>query len=292
MAGTLSSFTSMSTDPMTLLAIFHYDFMIRAFIAGIITATIAPMIGVFLVTRRYSFMADTLAHVSLAGVAVGFLTGIQPILTAMIASALTALSVEHLRSNRKVLGESALALFLSGGLALAAVLLSAAQGLNVNLGSVLFGSIATVNHSDLLIISLLGALVIFTVIFLYKELVSISFDEELAATSGLPVVFINRIFVVLAAVTVSLSMRIVGVLLIGALMVIPVIAAMQFEQSFKRTMIIAVGISLFSTITGLYASYYLGYASGGTIVLIAITIFLLSSLWKTMKTAGGHICIS
>ncbi len=277
---------------MTLLTIFHYDFMIRAFTAGIITAVIAPMIGVFLVTRRYSFMADTLAHVSLAGVAVGYLTGLQPIITAMIASALTALSVEHLRHNRKVLGESALALFLSGGLALAAVLLSAAQGLNVNLSSVLFGSIATVNRSDLLIISLLGALVIFIVIFLYRELAAISFDEELAATSGLPVQVINRIFVVLAAVTVSLSMRIVGVLLIGALMVIPVIAAMQFERSFRRTMVIAVGISLFSTVTGLYASYYLGYASGGTIVLIAIAIFLLSGLWKKLKTKNRLIALN
>lgn len=277
---------------MTLLTIFHYDFMIRAFTAGIITAVIAPMIGVFLVTRRYSFMADTLAHVSLAGVAVGYLTGLQPIITAMIASALTALSVEHLRHNRKVLGESALALFLSGGLALAAVLLSAAQGLNVNLSSVLFGSIATVNRSDLLIISLLGALVIFIVIFLYRELAAISFDEELAATSGLPVQVINRIFVVLAAVTVSLSMRIVGVLLIGALMVIPVIAAMQFERSFRRTMVIAVGISLFSTVTGLYASYYLGYASGGTIVLIAIAIFLLSGLWRKLKTKNRLIALN
>jgi len=269
---------------MDLFSIFQYDFMIRAFAAGIITAIIAPMIGVFLVTRRYSFMADTLAHVSLAGVAIGTLTGLQPILTAMVASALTALSVEQLRSRRKVLGESALAIFLSGGLALAAVLLSAANGLNVNLSSVLFGSIATVNGSDLLIISVLGALVLGTILFLYKELVSISFDEELAATSGLRVQLINRIFVVLAAVTVSLSMRIVGILLIGALMVIPVIAAMQLEKSFRSTLIIAICLSVFSTVAGLYTSYYLGLSSGGTIVLFAIAAFLLASLFRTIKS--------
>ncbi len=271
---------------MEFLSIFHYDFMIRAFAAGIITAVIAPMIGIFLVTRRYSFMADTLAHVSLAGVAVGFLTGLQPIVTAMIASVLTALSVEQLRSNRKVLGESALALFLSGGLALAAVLLSASNGLNVNLNSVLFGSIATVNQTDIIIIGSLGILVLFVILFLYKELVSISFDEELAATGGLSIHIINRIFVVLAAVTVSLSLRIVGILLIGALMIIPVIAAMQFETSFRKTLIIAVGISLFSVISGLYTAYYLALSSGGTIVLIAIGFFLLSAVCKRLRTGS------
>lgn len=268
---------------MALLSIFQYDFMIRAFTAGIITAVIAPTIGIFLVTRRYSFMADTLAHVSLAGVAIGYLTGLQPIMTAMVASALTALSVEHLRSKQKILGESALALFLSGGLALAAVLLSAAQGLNINLSNVLFGSIATVNSTDITIIAILGAFVLFTIILLYKELVSISFDEELAATGGVSVALINRIFVVLAAITVSLSMRIVGILLIGALMVIPVIGAMQYEKGFRTTLFLSVGISVFSMLSGLYLSYYLGYSSGGTIVLIAIAIFLLSTLLKKIR---------
>ncbi len=272
---------------MTLLTVFQYDFMIRAFAAGIVTAVIAPMIGIFLVARRYSFMADTLSHVSLAGVTIGFISGIQPIMTAMIASVLTALSIEHLRSQRQVMGDSALALFLSGGLALAAVLLSATHGLNINLSSVLFGSIATVNKGDLLIISLLGVVVFVIIIFLYKELVSISFDEELAITSGLSVAVINRVFVVLAAITVSVSMRIVGVLLIGALMIIPVIAAMQCGKSFRKTMLIAIGISLFSTIIGLYSSYYLGYASGGTIVLIAIGMFLLSSGLRKIKVLGS-----
>jgi zinc transport system permease protein len=257
--------------------------MIRAFVAGIITAVVAPTIGIFLVTRRYSFMADTLAHVSLAGVAVGFLTGIHPIVTAMVASAGTALCVEQLRSNRRVIGESALALFLSGGLALAAVLLSASQGLNVNLSSVLFGSIATVDSTDILIISILGVLLLGMVLFLYKEIVSISFDEELAATSGLPIRAINRIFVILAAVTVSLSMRIVGILLIGALMVIPVIAAMQFDRSFKQTLLLSILIALGSVIAGLFISYYLGFSSGGTIVLITIAVFLLGTLRRRMK---------
>jgi zinc transport system permease protein len=221
---------------MELLSIFHYDFMLRAFVAGIITALIAPMIGMFLVTRRYAFMADTLAHVSLAGVAVGYLTGTQPIIMALVASVLTSLSVEKLRSSGRAIGDSALVLFLSGGLAIAAVLLSASRGINVNIASVLFGSIATVNQSDLIIIGSIGCVVLALTTLLYRQLVAISFDEELSATSGLPTQRLNVAFVVLAAMTVSLSIRIVGILLIGALMIIPVIAAMQFEKSFKGTL--------------------------------------------------------
>src|SRR5437773_1934532 len=136
---------------MSLFSLFQYDFMLRAFAAGIITALIAPSIGTFLVTRRYSLLADTLSDVSLARVAIGYLTRMQPIVTAIAASVLAALAVDHLRSRRTVFGESALALFLSGSLALAAVLLTAAAGLNVNLGSILFGSIATVEQSDVVI---------------------------------------------------------------------------------------------------------------------------------------------
>jgi zinc transport system permease protein len=254
--------------------------MIHAFTAGIITAIIAPLIGIFLVTRQYAFMADTLAHVSLAGVAVGFLTGTQPILIAMIASAGTALTVEQLRGDQKAFGESILAVFLSGGLALAAVLLSVSEGLNVNLVSVLFGSITTVNKTDIAIIANLGICIVFTIFFLYKELFSISFDEELSAAGGIRTKLLNRIFMVLAAITVSLSLRIVGVLLIGALMVIPVIAAMQLQRGFFWTLFIAIGISLCSVISGLFVSYYLGFSSGGTIVLIAIGFFLCSTLWR------------
>jgi zinc transport system permease protein len=268
---------------MDLLDLFHYGFMIRAFEAGIITAIIAPLIGIFLVTRRYSFLADTLSHVSLAGVAIGLITGTQPVLTALAASALTAVAVEELRYRQNVLGEAALMLFLSGGLALAAVLLSASSGLNIDLTSLLFGSIATVTAVDVAIIAGLGILVLLLTMILYKEFITIALDEELAAAGGLPVRTLNLLFVILAAVTVSLSLRIVGVLLIGALMIIPVTAAMQFQASFRNTLLLAVGISLFSVIAGLFLSYALGISSGGTIVLIALGIFLLSVMLKPKR---------
>ncbi|MBM3227870.1 metal ABC transporter permease [Candidatus Peribacteria bacterium] len=261
-------------------SIFQYEFMILAFIAGIVTAIVAPTMGVFLVIRRYSFMADTLAHVSLAGVTVGFLTGTQPILSAMAVSAITAIWVEELRRKRRVLGDSALSMFLSGGLALAAVLLSASRGLNVNLHSVLFGSIATVNRLDVWIILSLGVAIFLAIVCLYKELSCIAFDEELAETGGVQTRLINHIFVILTAITVSVSMRIVGILLIGALMVIPVTAAMQLSRSFRGTLWIAIALSLLSVIAGLFIAYYVGFSSGGTIVLLSMALFFLANLCK------------
>lgn len=262
--------------------IFQYEFMVLAFIAGLVTAVIAPTIGMFLVARRYSFMADTLAHVSLAGVVIGLMTETQPIVTAIVASAITAVWVEELRRRKRALSDSALSMFLSGGLALAAVLLSLAEGLNVNLHSVLFGSIATVNREDILIISVLGVIVIGTMAVLYRELTCIAFDEELAETGGIRVRLINRIFVILAAVTVSVSMRITGILLIGALMVIPVIAATQFERNFRTTLVLSILIALLSVVAGLIIAYYAGLSSGGSIVLFVMGIFFMSALQRKL----------
>ncbi len=266
-----------------MLEIFQHDFMIRAFAAGIVTAIIAPSIGLFLVTRRYSFLADTLAHVSFAGVAAAAITGTQPIIASLIASIGAALCVERLRETRTVLGESALSLFLSGGLALAAVLLSIAPGASAGLSGLLFGSIATVASEDLWLIGTLGGAVIVIIALLYRPLFCISLDEELALAGGLPAGWINRLLIVLAAVTVSVSMRVVGVLLVGALMVIPVLAAMQWERSFLKTFFLSVAISLLSTCIGLIASYELGIASGGTIVLVCIAFFLLGVLRKRLS---------
>lgn len=263
-----------------MLDIFHYHFMIRAFEAGSIVAIIAPIVGLFLILRRYSLFADTLAHVSLLGVAVAALTNTQPVLMAMIFAVLGATGIEQLNAKRKIYGESILALFLSGSLALATVLLSLARGFNANLLSFLFGSITTVQQSDLYLIGGLGIVVLATIYLVYKELFYISFDEEAAQISGLPVKAINLTLMILAAVTVSLAIRIVGVLLISALMVIPGITAMQYKQNFRRTLALSVIFSLLSVVSGLFLSFYLGLASGGVIVMIAMIFFGLSYVLK------------
>lgn len=261
--------------------IFQYDFMVRAFLAGTAIAVIAPLIGMFLVVRRYSLMADTLAHVSLVGVAVGLLTRTQPVLAAIVIAVLAALGIETIRRSKGLFGESVLALFLSGSLAVASVLVGLANGFTVDLLGFLFGSITTVQTADVVIILALAALVLVVMVALYKEFFAVAFDEELSQASGIRAHAFSTLLVVLAAVAVSLAMRIVGVLLIGALMVIPVIAAMQFGRGFRGTLSLAIIISLISVFLGLFLSYFLGLASGGTIVVIALGIFLLSLVVKT-----------
>ncbi len=263
-----------------MLDIFQYGFIVRGLEAGILIAIIAPFIGIFLVLRRYSLIADTLAHVSLAGVAIGLLFKINPLITAIGSSILSSLAMERLRITKKVYGESALALFLSGSLALAVVLISLAHGFNVDLFSYLFGSIITVKQSDVFIIGGFGIVIISLLLLLYKELVYVTFDEEAAQVSGIPTRFINTILITLAALTVSLAIPIVGVLLISALIVIPVITALQFKKNFKVTILYAEFISIFSVISGIFLSYYFNLATGGTIVLITLIIFTISMVLK------------
>lgn len=261
---------------MNMFDIFQYGFAIRGLEAGIIIGLIAPLIGIFLVLRRYSLIADTLAHVSLAGIAIGFLLNVNPIMTAIFSTVLSSVVIERLRTSKKIYGESALAIFLSGSLALAVVLISLAHGFNVGLLNYLFGSIVTVRQTDLYIIGGLGALVVTVLFLFYKELVYIAFDEESAQVSGIPTRTINTLLIILAALTVSLSIPIVGVLLISALMVIPVVTALQFRQSFGKTILIAEIVSLFSVVVGIVMSFYLNLSTGGTIVLISLAVFAVS----------------
>ena len=255
--------------------IFQYSFIIRGIEAGIIVALIAPLIGIFLVLRRYSLIADTLAHVSLAGIAIGLLLGINTVLTTLITTIVASLGIEKLRTSKTVYGESALALFLSGSLALAVVILSLAHGFNANLFNYLFGSIVTVTMSNVYTIAILAVVVIAILLLFYKELVYVTFDEDSAKVGGIPTRLINTILIILAAITVSLSIPIVGVLLIAALIVIPVVSALQLRQGFIKTILYAEIISIFSVVSGVFASFYLNLSTGGTIVLMMLAIFLL-----------------
>lgn len=242
---------------------------------------IAPLIGIFLVLRRYSLIADTLSHVSLAGVAIGLLLNINPLITALVASTLSSVAIDHLRTSKKIYGESALSIFLSGSLALAIVLIGLAHGFNTDLFSYLFGSIVTVRATDIYIILALSVVIGIALIIFYKELVYISFDEEAARVSGIPVRAFNIIFIVLAAIAIAIAIPIIGILLISALLVLPVVTALQFKKSFKETLLYAEIISIFSVLAGMVASFYLNLSSGGTIVLIMLAIFSAVLIWKS-----------
>lgn len=262
------------------LEILQYGFVVRAFEAGIIIAIIAPLIGIFLVLKRYSLIADTFAHVSLAGIAAGLFLGINPILSALAFTIASSFGIEKLRTSKRVYGESALAIFLSGALAVAVVVISLAHGFNNNLYNYLFGSIVTVTVQDVYIILGLAVVVLVVLLKFYKEIIYISFDQDSAKVSGIPVKFINNILIFLSAVTVALAIPIVGVLLISALIVIPVVGALQLKKSFLQTLLYAQIISVFSVVVGIFTSFYLNISTGGTIVLIMLAIFLVIFTWN------------
>ncbi len=271
------------SNPM--LELFHYQFIVNAFVAGGAIAVAAPLIGTFLVVKRFSLFSDSLSHVALAGVAIGLLAGIYPVLTAVIACIVAAVMIEWLRTSGKIYADAALSLFLSGSLAIALVLISLAHGFNVNLFSYLFGSVTAVETEDLVLIWCLTALVILLVGGFYKKLLYVAFDEEAAKVSGLPVRKFNLLLMILAAVMVSLSMRIVGILMVGALMVIPVLSALQIAKSFKHTLLYSLGFSLSAVFGGLFLSYYLDIVAGGAIVLLALILFIVTFFFGSFYRA-------
>jgi len=256
----------------------QYGFMHRAFAAGVVTALICPAIGVFLIPRRLSLIADTLAHVALAGVALGLFLGISPVLGALVVTLGGAVGMERLRSRGALQGDAALAVFLSGGFALAVVLISLAQGFNADLFAILFGSILTVSPTDVWLITALGALVVATVGTFYKQLLAITLNEDLARTSGVPVGALNLVLTILTALTTVVAMRMVGVLLVSAMIVIPTLTGFALGRSFRKATAIAIGMALLSVVLGLIAAYYFRLAAGGAVVLTALLLFALASL--------------
>lgn len=258
--------------------ILSYGFMQRALAAGLMIGIIAPIIGVFIVLRRLSLIADTLSHVALAGVAAGLLFRTYPVAGALVASLVGAVGIERLRGSGRLFGEAALAVFLSGGFAVAVVLISLARGFNTDLFSYLFGAITVVQPVDLWVIFALGLVVLVAVGILHKELFAITFDEEAARVQGVPVETLNLLLTILVALTVVLAMRIVGILLTSALLVIPTITALRVARNFRYTMWIAVFCSLFAVVAGMTVSFYLDIAAGGAIVLMALLLFGIASV--------------
>ncbi|MEA2112273.1 MAG: metal ABC transporter permease [Campylobacterota bacterium] len=263
---------------MELFEIFQYDFIQRAFLAGIIIAIIASVGGSFVVLKRYSLITETLAHSALVGVAIGLVAGVSPILMAVVVALISAWSIEYLRSFFNIYSDSILAIFLSGSLALAVLIVSLAGAFNSSLFSYLFGSILSVTEQDLWLMAVAGIAALTLLIGFYKEFYFIAFDEEVAKVSGIRVMFFNFLLITIVAIIIALSIRVVGTLLIGALMVIPTVSALQYKQGFTKTIWLALGFSLLSVITGMLLSYYFSLPSGATIVLCILAIFIISLL--------------
>ncbi|MDN5790068.1 MAG: metal ABC transporter permease [Micrococcales bacterium] len=272
--------------------ILSIDFMQRALIASLLVGAVAPMVGIFVVQRRMSLIGDGMGHVALAGVAVGLVTSQSPVLTALIAAVIAAIAIELLRARGRTTGDMALAIIFYGGIAAGVVIISKApDGTPANLVRYLFGSILTTQRSDLYVFAALAAVILVTVWVLRPRLFAVANDEEYARAVGLPVLPLNLVLAVLTATTVVVSMRVVGLLLISALMIVPNATAQLFVGSFGSGLRWAMVIGLACAVGGVMVSYPLNTPSGGTIVLVAIGIFILASLGTSIAAwlrRGGH----
>ncbi len=249
------------------------EFMRLALASGAIVGVLAPAVGFFLVQRQMSLVGDGIGHAAFAGVAAGYLLGVSPVAAALVTSVAGAIGIEELRRRGKAPGDQALALFFYSGIATGVVLVSAADALDANLFAFLLGSILTVTRTDLLLVAAQGSGGLGLIALLYRGLVAAAIDEDGARVSGVPVKALNVTLAALAGVTIAVSMRIVGLLLIAALMVLPVMSAARLAGSLLATVLWSMAIGLFSVVAGLVAAYQFNLAPGGAIVLIAVAIF-------------------
>ncbi|MGW1199013.1 metal ABC transporter permease [Streptomyces sp. NPDC002536] len=257
------------------MEILDLPFMQRALLAAFLVGITAPAIGIYLVQRRQALMGDGIGHVALTGVGLGFLLNTSPVWTATAVCVLGAVVMELIRSYGKARGDIALAMLFYGGMAGGVMLMSlSSSGSNANLTTYLFGSITTVSQQDLVAICILAAFVVLTTLGLRRQLFAICQDEEFARVTGLPVRLLNLLVAITAAVTVTVAMRVVGLLLVSALMVIPVAASQQIARSFATTFAMAVAVGVLVTLSGTVTSYYVDVPSGATIVLMAIGVFI------------------
>lgn len=266
-------------------ALFTFDFIRYSFISGLIVGLIAPLLGAFIVVRRLSLIADALSHISLGGITFGLyvtsVTGlvINPLISGVVFSILGALGIEKMRTAYKNFSEISIPIIMSLGIALSVIFLSLSNGFNQDLFGYLFGSISAVTKGDLILISIIGVVVVTFIILLYKEMFLLSFDEEYSEVMKINR-FIHIIFIILVALVISASMRIVGILLVSAMMTLPVAAAIRITSSFKQLIFVSILFGELSVISGLFLGFHLDISPGGTIVLVALVILALTFLVK------------
>ena len=262
----------------------EFAFMQRALVAAVLVGCAAPAIGTFLVQRRLALMGDGIGHIALTGVALGFLLGTAPVLTAIVVATLGAVAIELIRERGRTTGDVALALLFYGGIAGGVLLIGLSPGgSSATLVSYLFGSLSSVRPADLVVIAGLSVTVIGVVVVFGRELFAVCSDEEVARVSGLPVRFLNILVAVTAAVTVTVAMRVVGLLLVSALMVVPVATAQQLSASFRSTLLGACAVGVVASVGGLVLAFYADVAPGASTVVLALAAFLLAALGSQLR---------
>lgn len=262
---------------------FGLEFMKNAFLAGFIISLLCPCIGLFIVLKRYAMIGDTLSHSSFAGVAIGLVLGLNPLITAFIFTSICALIIELLRNYFKRYAELVMSIILTFSLGVAIILVSSGKS-SAKVNSYLFGSILTVSKQDLILIISVGVLCFIAITFLYKKLIYVTFDEDGARVAGINVNAINYIFTLIVGATISVSIRVMGILVVSSIIVVPVASAMQLKKGFTTTLILSMTFGFLDIILGLVASYYIDSAPGGTIAIISVIILIITIAFSRNKT--------
>jgi zinc transport system permease protein len=275
------AFSEMST--VDIFELFGYHFFQNALVGGIIAGAACAAVGLFLILKKEAMIGDGIAHTAFGGIALGLLWGVNPLFTALGASVLAVLGVSYMRRKGVAPSDSAIAVMLTLGFSVGLIVISVAGGFNVELFSYLFGSILTIDEADLLLVSLLGILVLLFLGFFRRELLSMVFDEDDSRVMGIPTNAFSLAFDLLVAATIVLSIKVIGTILVVALLVLPGLSALQLSLSFRKTIFAAIGFSMISTVLGILFSAALNVATSGLIVFIAVLFFLLTMAYKKLQ---------
>jgi zinc transport system permease protein len=265
-----------------LVDLFGYQFFQNALIGGVIAAVACALVGLFLVLKKEAMVGDGLSHTAFGGIALGLFFGVNPLLTALGVSVLAVFGISYMRRKNIAPSDSAIAVMLAIGFSTGLIVISLAGGFNVELFSYLFGSILTIDLMDLALVSLLGMFVLLFIGFFRRELLSMVFDEEDSRIIGIPTKGLSIIFDLLVALTIVLSIKVIGTILVVALLVLPGLCALQLNLSFRKTLVTAVGVSILSTILGVIFSALFDIAAAGVIVFVLVLVFLVTLVYKKL----------
>ena len=252
-----------------MIDLFQLEFMQNAFVAGIMLSLVLAVVSFFVVLRRLSFIGVGVAHSAFGGVALGSLLNISPTLAAIGFAVVVSNAIGYIGRRENISTDTAIGIFFSLAMALGIIFIGLSDQYNVDLFGYLFGNILAITRQDLLIIAVLGGLVLLSISLFFKELLFIAYDREVAHISGMPVVFLDHFFLTILALSIVISMKIIGIILVSALLVIPGAAASQITKRYVSMVVASVLIALISTTGGLFISYYADLASGATIVALA-----------------------
>jgi ABC-type Mn2+/Zn2+ transport system permease subunit len=270
-----------------MLSAFEMGFMQRALAAGMLIAALCALFSVFVVLKRLSFIGVGISHSAFGGVALGFLLGIEPTVTAVVFSAAVALLIGFVNRRGKLHEDTAIGIFFALTMALGILFIGLSGRYNVDLFGYLFGNILAIGRGDLIFIAIVAPVIFILVFSLFKELLFLSFDEEVAQVSGVPVTQVYYLFLAAMAVTIVIAIKLIGIVLVSALLVLPAATARQMTRSIRGMLIGAITVAVVVTAIGLFLSYQLDLASGATIVLLAGALFFLSLLYSNIRGMGA-----